>query len=225
VAVIHKTTMTPGKLELLTAWLPAQPWYAAAGDKPELAKAGGFRLDDPAGEVGVEFMAVTSLSGVQAVTYLVPMTYRGYALASASRALIGIAHHGVLGRRFIYDGLCDPVLVAQMVALIQGQATAQMQNVSNTPDLAVTGYPVTTRSLTATESMIVANGPSGSDVRVETCDSSTVNGELIIHVNRVLQRGAAPCVQAGRPCLSGIWRLPDGSTVRGVLATAEYRVS
>jgi hypothetical protein len=100
-----------------------------------------------------------------------------------------------------------------------------MQNVSNTPDLTVTGYPVTTRSLTATESMIVANGPSGSDVQVETCDSSTVNGELIIHVNRVLQRGAAPCVQAGRPCLSGIWRLPDGSTVRGVLATAEYRVS
>jgi hypothetical protein len=41
VAVIHKTTMSPGKLELLTAWLPAQQWHAAAGDKPELPKAGG----------------------------------------------------------------------------------------------------------------------------------------------------------------------------------------
>ena len=76
-AVIHKTTMSPGKLELLTAWLPARQRHAAAGDKPELPKAGGFRLDDPAGEVGIEFMAVTCRSGVQAVTCLVPMTYRG----------------------------------------------------------------------------------------------------------------------------------------------------
>jgi hypothetical protein len=224
VAVIHKTTMSPGKLELLMAWLPGQPWYAAAADKPELAKAGGFRLDDPAGEVGIEFMAVTSQPGARAVTYLVPMTYRGHALASASRALIGTAHHGVLGRRFIYDGLCDPVLVAQMLALIQGQAKAQMQNVSNTPDPAVTGHPVTTRSLTAMESMIVANGPSGSDVRVGTGDGGTVNAELIIHVNRVLQPGATPRVQTGQPCLSGTWRQPDGSTVRGVLATAKYTV-
>lgn len=26
-AIIHHTTMSPAKLELLTAWLPAQPWY------------------------------------------------------------------------------------------------------------------------------------------------------------------------------------------------------
>ena len=26
-AIIHNTTMSPGKLELLTAWLPGQPWY------------------------------------------------------------------------------------------------------------------------------------------------------------------------------------------------------
>ena len=30
-AVIHDTTMSPGKLELLTAWLPAQPWYLDGG--------------------------------------------------------------------------------------------------------------------------------------------------------------------------------------------------
>ena len=29
-AVIHRTTLSPGKLELLAAWLPSQPWYAAA---------------------------------------------------------------------------------------------------------------------------------------------------------------------------------------------------
>jgi hypothetical protein len=54
-AVIHHTTLTPGKLELLSAWLPSQPWYRDAGRAPELDRAGGFRLDDPAGEVGLEF--------------------------------------------------------------------------------------------------------------------------------------------------------------------------
>ena len=55
-AIIHRTTMTPGKLELLAAWLPSQPWCHGAGRAPELARAGGFRLDDPPGEVGIEFM-------------------------------------------------------------------------------------------------------------------------------------------------------------------------
>ena len=55
--------MTPGKLELLAAWLPARPWYLGTGHEPELAKAGGFRLDDPQGEVGIEFMVVTDASG------------------------------------------------------------------------------------------------------------------------------------------------------------------
>jgi Maltokinase N-terminal cap domain len=49
-AIIHRTTMIPGKLELLAAWLPAQPWYLDRGREPELAKAGGFRLDDPQGD-------------------------------------------------------------------------------------------------------------------------------------------------------------------------------
>ena len=51
-AVIYDTTMSPGKLELLTVWLPTQPWYLGGGHEPELAKVGGFRLDDPQGEVG-----------------------------------------------------------------------------------------------------------------------------------------------------------------------------
>ena len=27
-AIIHKTTLVPGKLDLLAGWMPAQPWYA-----------------------------------------------------------------------------------------------------------------------------------------------------------------------------------------------------
>jgi len=76
-AVIHKTTMNPTKVELLAAWLPRQPWFIGAGNEPRLTRTGGFRLDDPAGEVGIEFLAGTDHSTGQPVTYLMPMTYRG----------------------------------------------------------------------------------------------------------------------------------------------------
>jgi hypothetical protein len=128
-ALIHNTTMTPGKLELLRRWLPEQPWFAASGDG--LIRAGGFRLDDPSGEVGLEFMVVTTDAGA---AYLVPMSYRGAPLDGADDALIGTSEHGVLGPRWIYDGERDPVLQAQLAALLRGEVTAQAQSVSDTPD-------------------------------------------------------------------------------------------
>jgi Maltokinase N-terminal cap domain len=134
VAIIHSTTLTPGKLELLTAWLPHQAWYRGAGT-PALTKAGGFRLDDPDGEVGIEIMLITDADGT---TYVVPMTYRGTPLEGADDALIGTSEHGVLGHRWIYDAARDPVAVAQLLALARGEAEAQHQNVSDTVDPTVT---------------------------------------------------------------------------------------
>ncbi len=147
-AIIHDTTMSPGKLELLTAWLPAQPWYRGSRRAPELTKCGGFRLDDPDGEVGIEFMLVTDGSGERAATYQVPMTYRASAFDGAGGGLIGMSEHGVLGGRWIYDGTRDPVLVSRLVALIQGEAEPQAQSVSHTPDPTVISQPVTDGSLT-----------------------------------------------------------------------------
>lgn len=224
-AIIHNTTMTPGKLGLLAAWLPAQPWYLGSGRDPELAKAGGFRLDDPQGEVGIEFMVVTDGSGDRAITYHVPLTYRAHAFDGASSGLIGTAEHGVLGCRWIYDGTCDPVLVAQLVALIQGEAVPQAQSVSNTPDPTVTGQPVTNGSLTAIGSVVAASGPSGTDLRVQTARADGArSGQLIVRISRILQPadGTAQAHDAWQPCLSATWRLPDGTQVRGILATAQY---
>ena len=48
-AVIHRATLTPGKLELLAGWLPARPWCPGVED---LRQLGAYRFDDPAGEVG-----------------------------------------------------------------------------------------------------------------------------------------------------------------------------
>lgn len=221
-ATIHRTTLAPTKLELLTDWLPGQPWYADRGRAPELARAGGFRLDDPQGEVGIEFMVVTDGSDDQAASYLTPMTYRPSALAGADGALIGTTEHGVLGRRWIYDGIGDPVLVGQLVALIQGQAQPQMQSVSDTLDPTVTCVPVAAAPV-AVESAVAGDWPLGTELRV-----GTVSGDgLVITVNRLLRPDDAgldrgPAGDADRGRLSAPWRLPDGTPVRGCLAVARY---
>lgn len=133
-SIIHRTTLKPTKLELLAEWLPKQPWYQGSGT-PDLAKAGGFRLDDPAGEVGLEFMAATDTSGPEPVTYHVPMAYRGAPLEGApDDALIGTVEHGVLGRRWVYDGAKDPVLVRELIALLKGEVPAHAQSVDGALD-------------------------------------------------------------------------------------------
>jgi hypothetical protein len=132
-AFIHDTTMSPTKVELLTRWLPKQSWYAGDGT-PQLTRVGGFRLDDPEGEVGIEFMLVHDDAGRGGTTYQVPMTYRGSPLPSAEDALIGTGQHGVLGERWIYDGVRDPTLVAELVALLQGRSEPQHQSLSDTPE-------------------------------------------------------------------------------------------
>ncbi|MEU8895443.1 1,4-alpha-glucan branching protein [Nocardia sp. NPDC048505] len=139
-AVVHNTTMEPTKLELLTAWLPRQEWFG--GTAPVLRKAGGFRLDDPAGEVGLEFMIVVDESVRPPVAYHVPMAYRGAPVAELGAALIGTSEHGVLGTRWIYDGTADPVLTAQAAALLAGRTHAQAQNDSDAPDPTVEVTPV-----------------------------------------------------------------------------------
>jgi hypothetical protein len=120
-AVIHQTTMVPSKLELLTSWLPRQDWYAGEAGGPSLAKVGGFRLDDPAGEVGIELMVVRD-DAANGRAYLVPMTYRGSPLQGRDAGLIGTSQHGVLGARWIYDGTRDPVLLEQLMDLVQGRS-------------------------------------------------------------------------------------------------------
>jgi hypothetical protein len=224
-AIIHDTTMTPGKLDLLRVWLPAQPWYLNSGRGPELTKVGGFRLDDPAGEVGIEFMVVNDGSADRAITYQVPLTYRAGPLAAAAGGLIGTAEHGVLGRRWIYDGTRDPVLVAQLVALIQGEAQPQAQSVSSTPDPTVIGQPVANGSLTVARSTTAANGPSGTDLRIQAAGADGMRGgQFLVRINRILHPGdGTPAAgDPGLPCLSATWRLADGTPARGIFATARY---
>ncbi|HEX5406483.1 MAG TPA: hypothetical protein VFX16_29775 [Pseudonocardiaceae bacterium] len=200
--IYNNTTVVPGKLELLAAWLPGQPWYTGT-DSPRLTKAGGFRLDDPAGEVGIEFMVVTDESTGRPVTYHVPLSYRAAPLDLAAAGLIGTMEHGVLGRRWAYDGLADPVLVNALLALVQGEADPQAQSVSDTPDRSVHAHCGAVR-------LTVAGPTRGTDVPVAGGDYRAV-----LRVVRVLTPGDTPPtighVMAG-------WQRLDNSEVRGCFA-------
>ena len=134
-------------------------------------------------------MVVTDGSDDQAISYLAPMTYRASALAGADGALIGTTEHGVLGRRWVYDGISDPVLVVQLVALVHGRAQAQMQSFNDTPDPTVTCVPVATGASVTIESAVVGNnGPLGTELRVGTQDGDgSRGGRLVVTINRVLQ--------------------------------------
>jgi hypothetical protein len=191
-AVIHQTTLVPSKLTLLTDWLPRQDWWVSELSGPSLARVGGFRLDDPAGEVGIEFMVARNDAAREVTAFLVPMTYRGSALAGAAEHLIGTAQHGVLGTRWIYDGTKDPVLLAQLAELIQGRVQAQAQSQSNTPDATVHAVPA-------------AAAPGQS---------------LSISFARRLSPAANDAGLPGVGEVTGLWTAPDGTLIRSLFATA-----
>jgi hypothetical protein len=207
-AEIHKTTLSPSKLQLLTGWLTTQPWYV--GEVPQLERAGGFRLDDPAGDVGIELIVVADVSTDPVTYYHVPLSYRGSALPAAGSALIGTAEHGVLGRRWIYDGTHDPVVVDQLLALLSGDAEPQAQSESETADLSV---------------LVTAAGaprPPGAQVTAVGLDLTTVllgagSPATTIEVIRALRETPPQEGPADEPRVSAPWRAPSGAELRGDL--------
>lgn len=119
-AIIHKATLSPSKLELIADYLPKQPWFIQDG-APELI--GAYRFDDPAGEVGLETHVVAAGERI----YQVPLSYRGYELAGAEEWLIGTMDHSVLGKRWVYDACADPVYIRVLAAaILTGQKEAEL---------------------------------------------------------------------------------------------------
>jgi len=124
-----------------------QPSPITASREAEAECCGGARVvarlvvRDPqcTREVGIEFVVVADTAGPGNPAYLVPLAYRGAPLPDApDEALVGICEHGVLGTRWVYDGVQDPVVRAQLTALLRGGAVAQHQNESDTPEPTVT---------------------------------------------------------------------------------------
>ncbi|MFE4194844.1 hypothetical protein ACFRJ9_03175 [Paenarthrobacter sp. NPDC056912] len=120
-AIIHKATLSPSKLELIADYLPTQHWFQTSDSAPELI--GAYRFDDPAGEVGIETHVIAAGGHI----YQVPLSYRGYELAGAEEWLIGTMEHSVLGKRWVYDACADPVYIkALATAILTGQEQAKL---------------------------------------------------------------------------------------------------
>ncbi|OIK27822.1 maltokinase N-terminal cap-like domain-containing protein [Streptomyces malaysiense] len=217
-AVIHHTTLTPSKAELLAGWLPSRPWYRGGAGTPVLEKTGGFRLDDPEGEVGIEIMIATDTTCPERTVYLVPLSYRGAPLEGAEHALIGTMEHGVLGTRWAYDGMRDPVLVTELLRLVAGGTRAMAQSVTDVPDDEVThdytGAPFTPVAFTPTP----ADDADGTHL-------PTPHG-TVLRLHRVLTPADADAPVPAVPCLGHVstgWPAPSGDRLSAVLLTVRQK--
>jgi hypothetical protein len=111
-ALIHQATLTPTKIELLSAWLPSRRWAHGAA---EVSSLGAYRFDDPAGAVGIETFLLAAGDGT---VLHVPLTYRAEPVAGLADHLVGTTAHSVLGTRWIYDGCADPVWAAALATTV-----------------------------------------------------------------------------------------------------------
>lgn len=198
-------TLTPSFHDFLPVWVAAQSWYLGSG-RPSLALVGTYRLEDPAGEAGIE----THLVRDGTTTYQVPMTFRGAPFAAAgdragpvTPALIAVAGHSELGTRWIYDAEGDPVWRGEITRLVRDGRTVESRTGDGDVVTAVTGYPL---------------------------NAAELAGSPAIELRRVLAPGEPPSEPPADAAglVMGTWRadgfrspgfpLPGAETVTGCLA-------
>ncbi|NYF97308.1 maltokinase N-terminal cap-like domain-containing protein [Janibacter cremeus] len=217
-ATVHDATLSPGKVELVAGWIGAQRWYTGTG-RPRLRALDSWRLDDPAGEVGIETLVL--LDEVDSVVYQVPLTYRGAPLEGGGAALVGEMDHSVLGRRWVYDAPHDPVYVEQLLALARGRAAAQHGSVSDTPEPDVRGVPHPTwpNDPVVRSSRVHGGEQSNTSVVVDATPSPVVvkifrtlaaGDNPDITLQEALAQAQSPFVPASIGHVEGAWTRPDG---------------
>lgn len=104
-ALLHKATLQPSKLDLLAGYL----------HQGSLTQLGSYRFDDPNGQVGIETHLVRDPSGA---TWHLPLTYRSEPLAFAEEWAVGKMEHSVLGTRWVYNACADPVYANELLRTI-----------------------------------------------------------------------------------------------------------
>ncbi|MGB7818314.1 MAG: aminoglycoside phosphotransferase [Ornithinibacter sp.] len=194
--IIRTASLSPSKLDLVSAWMGHQRWYAAKGREPRLRLLAAWRLDDPEGQVGVETLVVVDESGPQPVVYQVPLTYRGEALGSADHALVGTLEHSALGHRWVYDAPHDPVYAAQLIELLQGRVRAQSSSTSDTVEDAVSGAPQRSwqHEVRVRASRVLSGEQSNTSVILDAGLDDGTHLPLIVKVFRMLSPGENPDV-------------------------------
>ncbi len=192
-ALLHRATLTPPKLELVAGWLPSQP-FGRAVEAEHIERIAAFRFDDPAGEVGIE----TLLVGAGDRVLQIPLTYRNAPLDGAEPWLIGTMEHSVLGTRWVYDAVGDPVYLAELVRVIAtGDGEVEQHYEEN--GVRITKEP---------DARVHGSGHPGADVPAV--------GAVDVSVVRVVGEASD---DAGAATLRGTWE----GTVDALLATVRTR--
>ncbi|GEK20927.1 CG0192-related protein [Cellulomonas xylanilytica] len=203
-ALLHRATIRPTKLELLADWVPAQPW-----GEPGVELVGAFRFDDPEGEVGIETHVVATAGGhlLQA-----PLTYRGAPLAGAEQFLVCTMEHSVLGPRWVYDAVGDPVYARVLASVLlagvgQADEIVEGTDAPREPSVRVRG----------------SGAPSGDvppvgDVTASSDGSTTImqTRDVRMVVVRRLDRDAADVAHGSS--LTGTWSGQDAPVLLAHLA-------
>lgn len=208
-ALIYNTVLNPSKLELLGAWLPTQLWFE--GDISALDHIGSYRFDDPDGEVGMEGFLVTA--GDDAV-YHVPLSYRAAPLEGAEAHLIGTSEHGVLGTRYFYNAMGDPVYRHVLAATIAHGGTEAAEEVVQS-DGATVPREIFTRLRGSGSADQAVPGFVNARVTDEDGITYAVSGTATLAVKRIATReGHGP---DGAFVLEATWPHQDTPTVIAVL--------
>ena len=198
-ALLHRATLQPSKLELLMAY--------TNGGATELL--GAYRFEDPAGEVGIETHLVRHSSG--GVMH-VPLTYRNELLAGADEWMVGVMEHSVLGTRYVYNACTDPVYATQLVGTILTGGTQVEQYFETTSG----------REFREPTAVVVGSGVAGTPIpEIAGVDAETFDADTIIDaggVQVVVRHGLdTPQPESPSATLSGTWAGSDSPVVLAYL--------
>ena len=153
----------------MAPWLRTRPWWDGIEDR---GPVGTFRLDDPAGEVGIECFLLGSAGGS---TLFAPLTYRAAALPGAEGGLIGTMEHSVLGTRYVYDAAVDPVFVATVLDTIRAGGREAELVVRRADGTEALRQPATTASGSG-DADVPLHDPRQLLLPVDAGDRTTITG-------------------------------------------------
>lgn len=207
-AILHKATLLPSKLDLLREYLTTQsPLSEHVGD--DLVQVGSYRFDDPAGQVGIETHVLTSSTGD---VLQVPVMYRNDPLEGAEGAFVGTMEHSVLGTRWVYDACIDPIYAGELLRTILTGGT-EVDQYYETPD----GQEPRESTVQVRGTGSGESSPHVMSISVErSATASRIStGDHTLVVPHVLIEGEAPAELH----LTGTWEARDGDIILARLAS------